>query len=30
MNADGTNKVNVTNNPAVDAQPAWSPFFGQR
>jgi Tol biopolymer transport system component len=25
MNADGTGIVNLTNNPAVDGEPAWSP-----
>jgi len=25
MNADGTQQTNVTNNPAGDAEPAWSP-----
>ena len=25
MNADGTNPVNLTNNAAPDARPAWSP-----
>lgn len=25
MNADGTNPVNLTNNPAADGEPAWSP-----
>jgi TolB protein len=25
MNADGSNPVNLTNNPALDAEPAWSP-----
>jgi Tol biopolymer transport system component len=27
INADGTGLTNLTNNPAVDAQPAWSPFL---
>ena len=25
MNADGTNPVNLTNHPEVDAAPSWSP-----
>lgn len=25
MNADGTNQVNLTNNPAWDTSPSWSP-----
>ena len=25
MNADGSNQVNLTNNPALDAAPVWSP-----
>ncbi len=25
MNADGTGLVNITNNPAFDGLPAWSP-----
>ena len=25
MNADGTNQVNLTNNPGNDSMPAWSP-----
>ncbi len=25
MNADGTNQINLTNNPALDANPSWSP-----
>ena len=25
VNADGSNPVNLTNNPAYDGQPAWSP-----
>lgn len=25
MNADGTNQVRLTNNPARDANPSWSP-----
>ena len=25
MNADGTNPINLTNHPAADTQPAWSP-----
>ena len=25
MNADGSNQVNLTNNPAEDRCPAWSP-----
>ena len=25
MNADGTGQVNLTNNPATDTYPAWSP-----
>jgi Tol biopolymer transport system component len=29
MNADGTNQVNLTNNPGYDADPTWSPN-GQR
>ncbi len=26
MNADGTNQTNLTNNPANDSSPSWSPF----
>lgn len=25
MNADGSNQVRITNNPAVDTDPEWSP-----
>ena len=25
MNADGTGQTNLTNNPAIDSRPAWSP-----
>jgi len=25
INADGTNSINLTNNPATDSQPSWSP-----
>ena len=25
MNADGTNPINLTNHPAEDSNPAWSP-----
>ncbi len=25
MNADGSNQTRITNNPAIDSQPAWSP-----
>ena len=25
MNADGTNPINLTNHPAADTQPDWSP-----
>jgi Tol biopolymer transport system component len=25
MNADGSNQINLTNNPGFDSQPAWSP-----
>jgi len=25
MNADGTNQVNLTNNPADDEEPSWAP-----
>lgn len=25
MNADGTNQINITNHPAPDSDPAWSP-----
>ncbi len=24
MNADGTNQLNLSNNPAADARPSWS------
>ncbi len=27
VNADGTNLVNLTNHPAADYRPAWSPFL---
>ena len=25
MNADGSNRINVTNHPAIEANPSWSP-----
>ena len=25
MNTDGSNQINLTNNPATDSGPAWSP-----
>ena len=25
MKADGSGQINLTNNPALDAHPAWSP-----
>ena len=28
MNADGSEQKNLTNNPAYDSQPSWSPFLG--
>ncbi|WP_225990646.1 TolB family protein [Bacillus luti] len=27
MNPDGSNQTNITNNPADDSEPAWSPFM---
>ena len=27
MNADGSDLINLTNNPAYDGYPSWSPFF---
>ena len=36
MNADGSNQTNLTNNPAFDYSPSWSPdgqkiaFFSER
>jgi len=27
MNADGSEQTNLTNNPAVDFSPSWSPFL---
>ena len=29
MNADGTNPVNLTNNPTTDREPSWSPDGGK-
>jgi TolB protein len=27
MNADGSEQINITNNPAYDGYPSWSPFL---